>query len=104
MNSDGSCTSLWHNTVKDIYPQINGIGNKNFDVLIVGGGITCVTTGLQLKKKGKTCIIVEANNICFGTSGGTTAHLNTFFDTTYDQIQKNYGKVDAQLVARAARQ
>jgi glycine/D-amino acid oxidase-like deaminating enzyme/nitrite reductase/ring-hydroxylating ferredoxin subunit len=104
MKRDGNCTSLWQNTVKDYYPQINGIGNKSFDVLIAGGGITGITTGLQLQKKGKTCIIVEANNICFGTSGGTTAHLNTFFDTTYDQIQKNFGEVDAQLVARAARQ
>jgi hypothetical protein len=45
--------------------------------------------------------VIEANNLCFGTSGGTTAHLNTLLDTPYTTIVKNFGKENAQLVAKA---
>ena len=38
------------------------------------------------------CIVLEANSICFGTTGGTTAHINTLFDTPYPGIIKDFGK------------
>jgi glycine/D-amino acid oxidase-like deaminating enzyme len=48
-----------------------------FDVLIAGAGITGLTTGLLLQSAGLSCVIAEAENTGFGTSSGTTAHLNT---------------------------
>jgi glycine/D-amino acid oxidase-like deaminating enzyme/nitrite reductase/ring-hydroxylating ferredoxin subunit len=104
MKRDGACTSLWQDTVQDFRPVNSVIKNKTFDVVIVGGGITGITTGLLLQKEGKTCLIAEAHNLCFGTTGGTTAHINTFFDTSYDYIQNDFGKHNAQLVAKAAKQ
>ena len=101
MKRDGACTSLWQDTVNDFTAQQKGLSTQTFDVLIVGGGITGVTTGLLLQKAGKNCLIAEAHNLCFGTTGGTTAHLNTFFDNTYDQIVKDFGEHNAQLVAKA---
>ena len=65
--------------------------------------MTGITTGLLLQKAGKSCVIAEARNLCFGTSGGTTAHLNTFLDTTYDQIIKKFGEEDAKLVAKGTK-
>lgn len=102
MKRDGACMSLWQQTVADFIPKHTSIPNQSFDVLIVGGGITGITTGLLLQKAGKKCIIAEAHNICFGTTGGTTAHLNTFFDTSYDQVIQNFGEHNAQLLAKAA--
>lgn len=104
MKRDGACTSLWQDTAPDFTGAQTTIPNHVFDVLIVGGGITGITTGLLLQKAGKTCLIAEAHNLCFGTTGGTTSHLNTFLDTTYDQIIKDFGEHNAQLVARATRQ
>ena len=104
MKRDGVCTSLWQDTVPDFTPKQVATADKIFDVLIVGGGITGITTGLLLQKKGKSCLVAEAQTICFGTTGGTTAHLNSFFDTSYDQVQTSFGEVNAQLLARAARQ
>ena len=68
------------------------------DVVIVGGGITGISTALRLQREGKKCVVLEAQNIGFGTTGGTTAHLNTLLDTPYYKIQNNFGKPNAQLV------
>lgn len=103
MRRDGATVSLWQNTAPGFTPSTQ-IGNKSFDVLIAGGGITGITTALLLQKQGKKCLIAEANNLCFGTTGGTTAHINTFFDTGYDQIRDDFGEDNAQLVAKAAKQ
>ena len=59
----------------------------------MGGGITGITTALLLQKAGKKCMIAEAKTIGFGTSGGTTAHLNTFMDSPYNEIEKILGKI-----------
>ena len=73
-----------------------------YDVAIVGGGITGVTTALMLQKAGKQCVLFEAETLCFGTTGGTTAHINTMMDTPYADIIKNFGKDNAVSLAAAA--
>ena len=100
MKRDGSCISLWQDTIGDYQtnspvPELDQL----FDVIIAGGGITGITTGLLLQKAGKSVLIAEAQSIGFGTTGGTTAHLNTIMDTPYNTIQKNFGEKNAQLVA-----
>ena len=100
MKRDGSCISLWQNTIGD-YQTNSPVPKQDqlFDVIIAGGGITGITTGLLLQKAGKSVLIAEAQSIGFGTTGGTTAHLNTIMDTPYNTIQKNFGEKNAQLVA-----
>lgn len=104
MKRDGSLTSLWQDKMEPYQPVSADFAGKTFNVMIVGGGITGITTALQLQKAGKRCILAEAYDLCFGTTGGTTAHLNNFFDTTYEQISSKFGEDDAQVVARAASQ
>jgi glycine/D-amino acid oxidase-like deaminating enzyme/nitrite reductase/ring-hydroxylating ferredoxin subunit len=70
-------------------------------VVIVGGGITGISTAFHLQNAGRKCIVIEANNLCFGTTSGTTAHLNTLLDVPYTRILKNFGKENAELVAKA---
>jgi hypothetical protein len=55
---------------------------------------------LLLQKAVKKCILAEAQTIGFGTSGGTTAHINTIMDTGYDVLEKNFGEDNTQLVAQ----
>lgn len=104
MKRDGVTISLWQDAIPEYTPQTVELPAQTVDVLIVGGGITGITTALLLQKAGKTCVIAEAQNLCFGTTGGTTSHINSFFDTSYDQIQSDFGESGAQLVAKAARQ
>lgn len=103
MKRDGATISLWQDTVQDSTFNA-GTGNDTYDVLIVGGGITGMTTGLLLQKRGKKVMIAEAHNLCYGTTGGTTSHINTFFDTSYDQIQSDFGQEATKLIAKATNQ
>ena len=77
MKRDGQLESIWQSEGKH-YGQENLAADARFDVVIAGAGITGITCALMLQKKGVKCILVEASNMGFGTSGGTTAHLNSF--------------------------
>jgi glycine/D-amino acid oxidase-like deaminating enzyme/nitrite reductase/ring-hydroxylating ferredoxin subunit len=102
MKRDGACTSIWQTSAEN-YSSSSILDNKEYDVAIIGAGITGVTTALLLQKAGKSCILLEAQNPGFGTTGGTTAHLNTFYDTPYHQIIKDFGEENARLMAQAAK-
>lgn len=41
-------------------------GNKNTDVLIVGGGIAGILCAYKLKNAGVDCMLTEASQICGG--------------------------------------
>jgi heterodisulfide reductase subunit A-like polyferredoxin len=103
MERDGMCTSLWQYNMPQ-YESLNStIPDSSYDIIIVGGGITGVSTALELQKTGKKCLLLEAHSLGFGTTGGTTAHLNTLVDTYYNTIEKKFGKENAHLVADITR-
>jgi glycine/D-amino acid oxidase-like deaminating enzyme/nitrite reductase/ring-hydroxylating ferredoxin subunit len=102
MKRDGSLNSLWQNKMPEYVSLTRGFSGKTYDVVIAGGGVTGIATALMLQKSGKSVLVAEAQNLCFGTTGGTTAHLNNFFDTSYDQVKSGFGEDDAQLLAIAA--
>jgi glycine/D-amino acid oxidase-like deaminating enzyme/nitrite reductase/ring-hydroxylating ferredoxin subunit len=101
MLRDGAAISLWQNAIEPFQPKYKTLPTQQFDVIIAGAGVTGISTALQLQKAGKKCLVVEAHTLCFGTTGGTTAHLNTFLDTSYKQIKKDFGEDGIHLVASA---
>jgi glycine/D-amino acid oxidase-like deaminating enzyme len=72
--------------------------------LIIGGGITGLTTALLLQKQGKQTILAEAYTIGFGTTGGTSAHLNTFFDATYADVESDFSEEAAKQLANCGKE
>jgi glycine/D-amino acid oxidase-like deaminating enzyme len=103
MTRDGQNKSLWQQSLQEQVDnqQVSLPVDIVFDVVIVGGGITGISTGLELQNAGKKVLIAEAYNIGFGTTGGTTAHLNSFLDTSYADIRKKFSVPDAKSVANA---
>jgi len=99
---DGYRNSLWQDNIQPYNKQNMSKNATDYDVIIVGGGITGVSTALLLQEAGKNCLLLDSQNLCFGTTGGTTAHLNTLLDTPYYTIAKNFSEDDAKLVAGAA--
>ena len=101
MQRDSATISLWQENIPDYIPNDFVFSNKSYDVIIVGGGITGVTTALLLQNAGKKCLLIEAQNLAFGTTCGTTAHLNTILDLTYAEIQQNFGEENTKMVLAA---
>ena len=104
MKRDGATQSIWQDGNENYQPGNNWKKDELFDVLIVGGGITGLTTAVILQHQGVRCILAEAHNIGFGTTGGTTAHLNTILDNSYDYIERDFGEAAARMVAAATRE
>lgn len=98
---DGYTQSIWQKTCEPYIPLNTVNPDELYDVIIVGGGITGISTAYLLQKSGLRCLILEAYNVCFGTTGGTTAHLNTLLDTPYTTIAKNFGMEKTQLVLQS---
>ena len=65
--------SLWiETTEKKAYPKLEK--NVSCDVCIIGGGITGLTLGYLLSKKGISFKILERNEICSGVTANTTGN------------------------------
>ncbi|MEO6136101.1 MAG: FAD-dependent oxidoreductase [Ginsengibacter sp.] len=101
MKRDGATESVWQNNIPEYISKVFVDLTETYDVIIVGGGMTGITTALLLQEAGKKCLVAEAQTLGFGTSSGTTAHLNTILDLTYDQIAKNFGEDNAKLVLKS---
>lgn len=101
---DGRNPGLWN---FDSHPAGTEDGfstDEIYDTLIVGAGITGLTAALILQKAGKKCIVADARHAGFGTTGGTTAHINTFADTTFAEVEKAFSEEAAAQFARAIAQ
>lgn len=101
LDRDGRLVSPWQQP--DQLPVMHNNASTVYDCLIIGAGITGLTAALQLQLAGKRTLIAEAFTIGYGTTGGTSAHINTFADTTYTEAESAFGKEGAQKFADAVK-
>ena len=66
------------------------------DILIIGGGITGITTAYLLKQSGFTVALIEREQLAAMDTGHTTAHLTCVTDTSLDTLEKNFGADHAE--------
>ncbi|TLV01495.1 FAD-dependent oxidoreductase [Dyadobacter luticola] len=98
---DGENKSLWQRNVKDETISASPDNAKIYDALIVGAGITGLTTALLLQKSGLKCVVADAHHAGYGTTGGTSAHINTFADTTFKEVEDAFDEESARLFAES---
>ncbi|CAM4153986.1 (2Fe-2S)-binding protein [Bacillus manliponensis] len=67
------------------------------DVVIVGGGITGITTAYLLVNEGFKVAILEANKLLNGTTGHTSAKVTAQHDLIYDELIQYAGISSARL-------
>jgi glycine/D-amino acid oxidase-like deaminating enzyme len=97
-----SNTSLWSATgTSPTFPQL--MADEVVDVVIVGGGITGLTAAMLLAATGKRVTLVEARRIGAGVSHRSTVHLTEAVDSRYQNIESDFGKEGAKLVAQSSR-
>lgn len=61
------------------------------DVVVVGAGITGLTTALLLAERGVDVVVIERNRVGSGTSGRTTAKVSALHGTLGHRIRAEHG-------------
>lgn len=92
--------SVWVGTAGTTnYPSVTDGGQ--YDVVVVGGGITGLTTALMLKRRGAKVAVVEAQRIASGTTGYTTGKVTSQHSVKYADLIDGVGEEKARQYAEA---
>ena len=92
--------SIWNENINR--PQFSSLrGDRECDVLIIGGGIAGILTAFMMKRAGVDCMLIEANRICSGISKNTTAKITLQHGLIYSKIKRSYGIDKARLYLEA---
>ena len=65
--------------------------NIRVDVLVVGAGVTGITTAYLLKKAGSTVALIDRERVASIDTGHTTAHLTYVTDVQLQELTRNFG-------------
>lgn len=101
--ADKSARSLWLQTPRlpSFPPQSRDLRT---DVLIIGGGLAGLLTAHFLKQEGVDCVLIEANSICGGITGNTTAKITAQHGLIYHKLLRRFGEEKTQLYLQANRE
>jgi Glycine/D-amino acid oxidases (deaminating) len=90
--------SLWLADRPDVrYPPPTA--DRHFDVLVLGGGITGLTTALLLRRRGARVAVVEADRIGSAATGNNTAKVTALQGTVLSQVRRTRGAAVAAAYA-----
>lgn len=78
------------------------LGEQDYDVCVVGGGYSGLSTAIALQEKGYNVALLEAAQIGFGASGRNGGQLVNSFSRDIDHIEKHYGNKTAHSMGEMA--
>jgi glycine/D-amino acid oxidase-like deaminating enzyme len=88
--------SYWmHSSDTTTYPQVPS--TVRVDVALVGGGIAGLSTAYELKRRGKTVAVVEADRIAASVTGYTTAKITSLHTLIYAELVESFGEDQARV-------
>ena len=92
--------SLWIATsAHDALPPLDG--DARADVVVVGAGITGLTSSWLLTDAGLDVLLLEAGEVCSGVTGYTTAKVTALQSTIYSKLAKTWNDEVASTYAAA---
>jgi glycine/D-amino acid oxidase-like deaminating enzyme len=94
-------TSLWlaDRVTAQIPPRSGLTDVPSADVVVVGAGITGLTTAVLLAKAGKDVLVLEGRTVGAGATGNTTGKISLLQGTKLSKIAAKHGpKLAAQYV------
>ncbi|MEX1025679.1 MAG: FAD-dependent oxidoreductase [Planctomycetota bacterium] len=94
--------SLWDATAADTdYPAIAPGQTLEADVVVIGAGITGLTTALFLVQRGSRVAVVEADRICAGVTAYTTGKASSLHGLIYRKLTNTFDRATARIYGEA---
>ena len=93
--------SLWVATTPESVARSPAEVAGQFDVIVIGGGITGLTTARLLVAEGASVAVIEAGRIGCGVTGYTTAKVTALQRTTLREVTERHGAERAAMYAAA---
>lgn len=87
--------SLWKDLEKIDKSKNTLTSNIETDILIIGGGMSGLSTAIELLEKDQKFIIVEKKQCGLGITANSTGKLTFAQGIVYDKIMKNYDYITA---------
>lgn len=92
--------SVWRYTAADSkFPELKK--DIQTDILVIGGGLAGLLCAYFLKSDGADVVLVEAQKICGGISGNTTAKITSQHALIYDDLINKFGMAKAKQYLEA---
>lgn len=88
--------SYWieHTKKETTFPSVHKEMDAN--IVIVGAGLTGLTTAYYLSKTTNDVFVLEADQVCYGASGRNTGKLTAQHGLIYKKLMENYDKILAK--------
>src|SRR5690554_5548796 len=96
--------SYWHDSANNKIENNKSkeqLNDKNYDVLIIGAGITGLTTAYLLKDSGYKIGIIDSTKIGYGVTGYTTAKITVQHNVFYDYLINSFSLEEAKRYLKA---
>ncbi len=78
-------------------------GAVTADVCVIGGGLAGLTTALELSRRGKKVVLLEAKQLAWGASGRNGGFVSNGFSEGIENIQKRVGLEAARALYSLSR-
>src|SRR4051812_28445320 len=93
--------SLWVETsaADASFPALDA--DLRVDVAVVGGGIAGLSAAMALAERGADVVVLEADRLCSGVTGYTTAKVTALHGLVYAELAQSHGDDVARLYAEA---
>ena len=92
--------SMWRDTAA--MPEYGRLeGDVRTDVLVIGGGMAGILCAHFLRQAGVDCVLAEADRLCAGTTGNTTAKITSQHGLVYDGLLRRFGAEKAGMYLHA---
>jgi glycine/D-amino acid oxidase-like deaminating enzyme len=85
-------TSLWLSDRIESPTSAAAFADAGYDVVVVGAGITGLTTAVLLARAGKHVAVLEARFVGAGATGNTTGKISLLQGTKLSRIANKHGK------------
>ena len=90
--------SIWKDTINNKkFKKLNS--NEEVDILIIGGGITGISTYYHLRNSNLKVMLVESNKIGYGTTGNSTGKLTYLQNDLLNKIDNKVLYLKSQIEA-----